>query len=151
VMVGGVTFSTCTNFIFNFFACVDNFLRYNISVYITLARFFYFKSFAQSFFSNCFGAQIFFSLFPPVWLFLLPPPQPLHFSNGPPLIIPYFNTFCLWKHHVNLYCSSDKFTWCFHKQKVFNTVYMLYRHRRHAIANLQRTYSLFYYTVLMVA
>ena len=123
---GGMTFSTCTNFIFKFFACVDNFLRYNP------------------------WCTNFFSLFPPVRLFLLPP-QPLHFSNGPPLNIPYFNTFCLWKHHVNLYCSSDKFMWCFQKQKVFNTVYMLYRHRRHAIANLQRTYSLFYYTVLMVA
>ena len=116
---------------------------------------FFISSLCTKFFLKLFWCTNFFSLFPPVRLFLLPPPpQPLHFSNGPPLNIPYFNTFCLWKHHVNLYCGrtgSDKFMWCFQKQKVFNTVYMLYRHRRHAIANLQRTYSLFYYTVLMVA
>ena len=100
---------------------------------ITLARFFYFKSLHEVFFQTVLVHEFFFLCFPLCDYFCFPPPpQPLHFSNGPPLNIPYFNTFCLWKHHVNLYCSSDKFMWCFHKQKVFNTVYMLYRHRRHA-------------------
>jgi hypothetical protein len=111
-----MTFSTCTNFIFKFFACVDNFLRYNP------CTIFLFQVFARRFFSNCFGARIFFFVSP--CDYFCSPPQPLHFSNGLPLNIPYFNTFCLWKHHVNLYCSSDKFMWCFHKQKVFNTVYI---------------------------
>ena len=49
------------------------------------------KSLSTNFFSNIFGARIFFSFCFPCFpsfcfpLFLLPPP-PNHFSNGPPLI-----------------------------------------------------------------
>ena len=88
---------------------------------ITLARFFYFKSLHEVFFQTVLVHKFFFLCFPLCDYFCFPP-QPLHFSNGPPLNIPYFNTFCLWKHHVNLYCSSDKFTWCFHKQKVIKLI-----------------------------
>ena len=71
----------------NFFTCVDDF--FNI---IPCTNFFLFqliifpieKSLHEFFFSNFFGARIFFlTVSPARFLFLSPPPH--HFSNDPPL------------------------------------------------------------------
>ena len=81
---GGGTFSTSTNIFSKFFACVDNFFK---SV-IPCSNFFLFqliifpieKSLHEFFFSNFFGARIFFFLFRLLDFYFCSPHQ---FSNGP--------------------------------------------------------------------
>ena len=77
----GGTFLTCTNIFFNFLLVsiifLTNFFLFQLIIFPI-------RGSLHEFFSNFFGARIFFLSVSPA-RFLLPPSSPHHFSNGPPL------------------------------------------------------------------
>jgi hypothetical protein len=105
----GGTFSTCTNIFPKFFACVDNFFKYN-----PLHEFFLFqliifpneKSLHEFFFSNFFVHEFFFFLFPLLdfYFCFFPTPPPITFLMVRPLRLLKQN-YCF---HVMCFSSNEK-------------------------------------------